>query len=281
MAEGGPDLVSLVLRLRPLRPAPAPPPLGRAAHALLLAALTDQDPALSEAAHKGDGPRPLTASSLLGPRRQGLSPEHDYALRFTALQPDLARALLAAAEAGRLAPGQRLVLAEVPLQVEGAARAPEEHPWAAQTTYEALSAPWLLARQSPGRRLRLRFTSPTTFRTRGMHLPLPLPELVFGSLLNRWNAFAPVRLPEGVRRFAAECLAITRYRLQSRAAPVKEGGVRVGAVGWVEYLALNPDRYWLSLIHLLGGFTLYAGVGAGTTMGLGQARLEPPGGPAD
>lgn len=281
MPEAGPDLVSLVLRLRPLRPAPAPASLGRAAHALLLAALADQDPALSEAAHQGDGPRPLTASSLLGPRREGLSPEHDYALRFTVLQPALARALLEAAETGRLAPGRRVQLAEVTLQVEAAARSPEEHPWAAQTTYEALSAPWLLARQRPGRRLRLRFTSPTTFRTRGMHLPLPLPELVFGSLLNRWNAFAPVRLPEEVRRFAAECLAITRYRLQSRATPVKEGGVRMGAVGWVEYLALNPDRYWLSLVHLLAEFALYAGVGAGTTMGLGQARLEPPDAPAD
>lgn len=36
--------------------------------------------------------------------------------------------------------------------------------------------------------------------------------------------------------------------------------------------AVNHDRYWLSVINLLADFALFAGVGAGTSMGLGQCR---------
>jgi CRISPR-associated endoribonuclease Cas6 len=43
-------------------------------------------------------------------------------------------------------------------------------------------------------------------------------------------------------------------------------------VGKVTYSALNHDRYWLSLIHLLADFALFAGIGVSTALGMGQAR---------
>jgi CRISPR-associated endoribonuclease Cas6 len=99
-----------------------------------------------------------------------------------------------------------------------------------------------------------------------------LPELVFNSLLERWNAFAPIAFPPETRRYAAECLAIGRYHLSSRVVPTKSVGKRIGAVGFVTYTSLNFDRYWMSVIAVLSHFALFAGVGAGTTMGLGQCR---------
>jgi CRISPR-associated endoribonuclease Cas6 len=103
-------------------------------------------------------------------------------------------------------------------------------------------------------------------------VPLPLPGLVFGSLLERWNAFAPIAFPPEARRYAEECLAVSRYELSSRPVPVKSRGLRVGGVGQVTYTALNYDRYWLSVLAVLAEFARYSGVGAGTTMGLGQCR---------
>ncbi|MGH2522322.1 MAG: CRISPR system precrRNA processing endoribonuclease RAMP protein Cas6 [Anaerolineales bacterium] len=161
---------------------------------------------------------------------------------------------------------------EVPDSKSQAPNPQSPHPWAAATSYQSLSAPWLLGRARPESRLSLQFASPTTFKSGEKHVPVPLPGLVFGSLLERWNAFAPVALPAETRRFADECLALTAYELSTRMIPVKEGGLRAGAVGWVRYTALNHDRYWLSLINLLADFALFAGVGAGTGMGLGQCR---------
>jgi CRISPR-associated endoribonuclease Cas6 len=100
--------------------------------------------------------------------------------------------------------------------------------------------------------------------------------LTFGSLQARWEAFSPVGMPKEVRRYAEECLAISRYNLSSRSVHMKNGAVRKGAVGWIEYYALNPDRYWLALVNLLADFALYSGVGAGTSMGLGQVRRQQP-----
>jgi CRISPR-associated endoribonuclease Cas6 len=84
-----------------------------------------------------------------------------------------------------------------------------------------------------------------------------------------------VALPPETRRFADECLALSGFELRSRPAYLKEGGVRVGALGVARYTALNKDRYWLSVMNLLADFALFAGVGVGTTMGLGQTRRLP------
>jgi CRISPR-associated endoribonuclease Cas6 len=105
-----------------------------------------------------------------------------------------------------------------------------------------------------------------------MHIPIPLPELVFGSLLERWNAIAPLAFPEEAKRYAAECLAISRYKLSTRAVPLKGGGLRVGAVGKISYISLNYDRYWMSVMATLAEFALFSGAGAGTAMGLGQCK---------
>jgi CRISPR-associated endoribonuclease Cas6 len=131
--------------------------------------------------------------------------------------------------------------------------------------------------------LSLLFTSPTCFRSGGKQVPVPLPELVFGSLLERWNAFAPIVFPPETRRYAAECLALSRYDLTTRPAPSKGGGMRVGAIGQATYTSINFDRYWMSVIGTLAAFALFSGVGAATTNGMGQCRSLGPeeGGPAN
>ncbi len=299
------SLLSLVLTLRPLTQANAVNAFGRASHALLLDAVRWADPALAEHLHAGDGLRPFTASDLIGySRKAGLHPDRTHTLRLTALTNPVARALLRAESAlplsvssdgltlrdedalplsasergpgGEVNPplsiGALLRLDTTLFRIEAVTADPGVHPLAGSTTYEALSAPWLLGRETPDRHVTLHFASPTTFKSGGRHVPLPLPDLVFGNLLERWNAFAPVALPAEVRRYAQECLALGGYSLRTRAIPVKEGGLRIGMVGQARYTAVNYDRYWLSLIRLLADFAFFAGVGAGTTTGLGQCR---------
>lgn len=256
---------------------------GRAAHGLFLSAVRDSNPALAEELHAGSGPRPFTASDLIGysPRR-ALDPGRTYGLRFTALTGPVAQAIQAAAGNGRLAAGQAIELAGREFRIEAVAPGPRlravenghrrGESWAAATTWEALSAPWLLGRAQPGYRLAIQFASPTTFKSQEKHVPVPMPGWVFGSLLERWNAFAPVALPPEARRYAEECLALSGYQLRTRPMATKEGGLRIGAVGVARYTAINKDRYWLSVMNLLADFALFAGAGAGTTMGLGQVR---------
>jgi CRISPR-associated endoribonuclease Cas6 len=272
-------LISWVITLQPTTPATVSPNLGRAVHAWFLDQVRRADPDLAETLHKGQAQRPFTVSNLLGIGWRGrgpatLSPDKDYALRVTSFSSELSALLRE-----RLMPElpARLTLADVPLQVRGSTTDGEAHRWAGTDTFEGLVQRHTLGAHIP-RRVGLHFASPTLFRSAEMNVPLPLPGLVFGGLLDKWNAFAPLQLHPDVRRFAEECLAISRYRLETRAVAFGEDGQRgavAGCVGDCTYAMRVTDRYWMGLTHLLAAFAFYGGVGRRTTMGLGQARPLP------
>ena len=247
-------------------------PVGRAHYAEVLARLAAVDPALSAAIHDGAGPKPLTCSGLLNARatRDGtaIAAGQSYFLRVTGLTPPVVDGLAAALLQTPLSPW---TVAGHAFRVLAASA--EAGPWSGRTTYEALAADHLLPAAAPDRTVTLRFASPTGFKaTEGMHVPLPLPSLVFGSLVDRWNAFSPVRVSPEMRRFAAERIAISRYSLHSRPAPQRDGSVRMGGVGTVTYRALGGDRYWVGVMQMLASYALYSGVGVSTTVGMGQVR---------
>lgn len=264
--------LALMFTLRPHTAARMPANLSRAAHAAILRLIDAADPPLAARIHDDDGPKPLTVSNVLGLDAHGhaaVHPERDYGLRLTLLNP----ALEALAERWHPAALAPIDLDGVLWDVEQVTANPADHPWAGAATYESLAAPALLAATPPPARWTFEFAAPVTFRQRGLSQPLPTADLTFGSLLDKWNAFAPLALPEEVRRFAAECIAVSRFDLASRAEPTKGGVPQVGAVGRVTYVAVNRDRYWLACIDTLARFAFYSGVGAGTARGFGRARL--------
>jgi CRISPR-associated endoribonuclease Cas6 len=278
------DLLSLVLTLTPLEfetGKPLPRWWGRAAHSLLLRLVAQSDPALANDLHEEQGLRPFTASTLMGRfPNHALDRVQPYHLRFTALSQPVASILLNAIQpGGGLAPGAVVELDELHFRIEAAVYDPTLHPWAAASNYQQLGAAHLLAANPAPRRVALQLTSPTTFHKDGRMLPLPLPELVINSLADRWNSYASIAFPAEVRRYAAECLAVERFDLESRVVITKGGGIKVGAVGSVVFISLNYDRYWMSLVSALAAYALFAGVGQATSMGLGQCRqlsIEPP-----
>jgi CRISPR-associated endoribonuclease Cas6 len=207
-----------------------------------------------------------------GDRR--VSPEQPYTLRYTALTAETAAALRTA-----FTLGDTLTFEGVDFTVEAIEpMANLQSPWAAFDDYQSLAARHLLpSGPVPASRWTFVLASPTAFRSQGQTQPLPLPGLFFGSLVKRWNAFAPVALPEeGVKRYAEEMVVISRFSLRS--APGWDRGqgdrrgLRIGSIGKIAYSALNRDRYWLSALGLLAAFALYSGAGAQTTMGMGQVR---------
>jgi CRISPR-associated endoribonuclease Cas6 len=202
-----------------------------------------------------------------------LLPGRTYSLRATSFSPRLSALMRA-----EVVPGlpQTVTIGGASLRVVGSTTDPTAHPWAAEATFEGLVQQFTLAPEVP-RSVGLRFASPTAFRVTGKRraVPLPLPPLVFGGLLDKWNAFSPIQVHPDVRRFAEECLVVSSYELETRRVVFGEEGERgtySGFVGRCHYYVEVPDRYWTGLIQLLAGFSLYAGAGVRTTMGLGQAR---------
>lgn len=280
MIDSAPDLLSLVLEIQPLAPAvaaerPLPNWWGRAAHKLLLRILSVDSPQLAEFHHQGDHRlRPFSVSSLLRYEiRHGLENSKTYELRFCALQAEIAAALLnAVAQGGQLHPDAQIELDRLPFRVAAVHQSEIEHPWAGVAAYQQLAGKYLLAAQPPEANLRFHLASPTSFKAGRTQWPLPLPGLVFGNLLHRWNAFASIKFPEEIQTYAKNNLAISRYDLKSHAIRGKSNAHRIGGLGFITYHDLEKDRYSLSILHTLAEFARFAGVGAGTSMGLGQCR---------
>jgi len=124
------------------------------------------------------------------------------------------------------------------------------------------------------RQVQIEFASPTGFKKDGeMDHLFPEPALVFGSLLRRWNEFAPLALPDELMRYARECLRVSAYSLRTQSVRLTPEITLTGTVGWARYAAVHFDRYWMSLVQALAKFSAYSGVGAKLSMGFGQARL--------
>jgi len=153
-----------------------------------------------------------------------------------------------------------------------AALTEQEHPFASQVDYLELSRRSLM-NSNPPRQWKLEFLSPTTFHGAVQHLPFPLPESLVKSWLRRWQAFAPLGLPEAeLLECARNQLAVSAYRLQT--LPAREGErLRVGCVGTLDLRALDMPPYLRAAIDLLAHYAFFCGSGAHTTQGLGQTCL--------
>jgi len=268
-------LLSTVLTLQPIEEATLPMYLGRAVHAWWLREVEKRDAELARRLHEPNAVRPFTVSNLwpLGRASGGqvrIGPGQKLFLRVTALEGEVAALLREVVGS----PPRSLCLADARFEVQAVTFQAVDHPWAGQADYEELVQRHTLSSGRVPPQVTLRFASPTVFRSRDRNVPLPQPDLVFGSLLNRWNEFAPLRLPEQARRFAQECLALSRYRTRTEYVQFgEEGRGTVGFIGECRFAMLNRDAYWMRLMHLLAAFSLYAGVGRWTTAGLGQARV--------
>ncbi|NPV86935.1 MAG: CRISPR system precrRNA processing endoribonuclease RAMP protein Cas6 [Anaerolineae bacterium] len=274
------ELLSLVIVLNALDTAPQDQPLplwwGRAVHAMFLQVIRAADENLAASLHDEQSAKPYTVSNLMGKRQANrLLPQQNYWLRLTSYDARLTHILLqAVAPGGRLAQGSRLELDYLPFTVQAVYTDPQQHPWAAHNGFAALAAQYLTRSEGLPRSLTLQFASPLCFKNNGVFMPLPLPGLVFGSLLDKWNAAAPIAFPEETRRFAQECLTVGSFHLNSRRADLKANAARWGAVGQARYHAVRYDRYWLGILHTLAAFALFCGAGVSAAMGMGQCRAH-------
>ncbi|BBD63231.1 hypothetical protein NIES2109_60810 (plasmid) [Nostoc sp. HK-01] len=122
----------------------------------------------------------------------------------------------------------------------------------------------------------LSFVSPTSFRRKGHHFPLPVPENLFHSYLRRWNDFSqqPVE-QETFLNWIDESVIIHQHRLEStKVAAGKQGSVTgfTGAISLGLGRAALANTEFTQLFYTLLKFAPYCGTGHKTTFGLGQTR---------
>jgi CRISPR-associated endoribonuclease Cas6 len=271
-----PDLISLVLQLKPIDDTQSNSPhhfWGYAAYSMLLNHLQQIKPELSEQIHDTQQPAPLTTSNLMGYMQAGkLISENSYRLRITAYNPLVSTSLLQLVQSsGSLAVGNKIELDYTHFSIENVYTTSAQDQWAGLSSYQALSQSSLMDTR-PERRIQLKIFTPAIFKHNQQLLPFPLPSIVVHNLLEKWNQHAPIKLPEEVKRYADKCLVISKYELKTRIASLPNQIKRPGVIGNITYSTTNYDRYWMSMVQTLMRFAFYAGIGKHTSLGLGQVR---------
>lgn len=235
-------------------------------HAWFLDQVRSIDPELSAYLHDGESEKPFTISALNGEiissgRQLQLSANTSYRWYVTAL---CCRVQQWMQEWMENLPSV-VDLRNAPLQIRSASIA---H---LPTTYAQL------LNSEHGETVALKFLSPTSFRRKGHHFPLPVPANVFHSYLRRWNVFSGVSIDQDTfLAWVDDCVLINRCQLTTAKVLAGKKGAVTGFTGAIE-LSLTKDAAkqpeYQQLFYALGKLAPYCGTGHKTTFGLGQTLL--------
>ena len=266
----GSILYSVEMRLERVGAADSGTITGHHLLALLLRLIDTSDPRLAEELHRDSVVKPLTISPILPTRRKASVPGEGGILscRITFLDERVFAALADAI--WRLHSDAELNLGGMCVRCRGLATTPMESRWAKFTSFSSL-----LENASLDKKLGLEFLSPTTFRSSGRgerNVIFPEPALVFGSLINRWNAVAGADLKLDFSVKDASMAKVSGYHLTTRM--VDFGNYQeLGFIGRVTYECGDGlSEGQVRVLNALTDFAFYAGVGAKTTMGMGQCQ---------
>ncbi|MEO1146760.1 MAG: CRISPR-associated endoribonuclease Cas6 [Cyanobacteria bacterium J06638_22] len=237
-------------------------------HAWFLQQIQAFDPDLSAYLHDGESEKPFTITGLDGQftahhQQLQLQKGATYHWQLTALSKPVVRGI---AQWFKQLP-ETLELRTATLSIQSVEIC---HP---ATTYNKL---WKQAADQNAM-VNLSFLSPTSFRRKGNHFPLPVPVNLFHSYLRRWNDFS--RRPfeqDAFLDWVEDHTLIHQLHLDSsKIAAGKRGSVTgfTGAIrlGLTKRAAQTPDFH--QLFYALLNFSPYCGTGHKTTFGLGQTQL--------
>ncbi|MEH2076535.1 MAG: CRISPR-associated endoribonuclease Cas6 [Nostoc sp.] len=263
------ELVGLVFDLEPTTSTSLYSQYTIGLHAWFLDQVRQLNPELSAYLHDGESEKPFNISALSGQllasgRQLQLEAKQIYRWHVNALSPIVVQFL----KQWLTQLPQIVDLRDAPLQIKQVTIA---HPPA---TYAQLLQ---LSPEKPSN-VNFSFVSPTSFRRKGHHFPLPVPVNLFHSYLRRWNDFSGMPIePEPFLDWIDEGVIIHQHRLESMKVAAGKRGSVTGFTGVMSCGLSKPalaNSEFTRLFYALARLAPYCGTGHKTTFGLGQTRLD-------
>lgn len=238
-------------------------------HAWFLHQVQQINPILSAYLHDSESEKPFSISALEGQlvpsgKQLQLQPNQTYHWQINAISQPVVKFL----KQWLNQPPTTLQLRDTCLQIK---QIKIINP---PTTYQQL------LQLSPAKQtnIHLSFLTPTSFRRKGHHFPLPVPVNLFHSYLRRWNDFSGIPAEQDTfLNWIDENVIINQHRLESvKVAAGKRGSV----TGFTGAISLSLSKTGLAnieftkLFYALIQLAPYCGTGHKTTFGLGQTCLK-------
>lgn len=268
----GAELVSLEFKVYPLFNCALYPRYTIGLHAWFLQQIQAIDAELSAYMHDGGSEKPFTISGLSGQfasHRQSLQLQTDntYRWRINGLCKSVTQGIAAWL---RELPDE-IDLKDAPLAIDSVQLVQPV------TTYAKL----LTAAAADTGNVSFSFVSPTSFRRKGHHLPLPWPTNVFQSYLRRWNHFARKKVDQvAFLDWVDQHVIVHRHNIESLKVVAGKQGSVTGFTGAVTYQldhqaseASDDLADFRKLFYALARYSSFCGTGHKTTFGLGETQL--------
>ncbi len=256
----------IVYRMQATRDGFLPKVHGRFMHAAFFAALQERSAEMSAYIHDEMNAKPFTVSSLR------LPPEHaaqrggklfiaagtEALWRVTAFSDALLRCMTG------LPPGYVFRIGQTLFQL-------------LDLDVHTVDEPEFIAKcleTGCPERIELNFLSPVSFRSFEDDYPLPLPELIWGSFVDKWLQMG-MEVPldkEQVRRIAARLVPVEWAGRSERIFFSRSQGV-TGFRGNFAFSLQHLQPEERRLLFLLAQFSYFSGTGRLTAQGLGQTRI--------
>lgn len=139
------------------------------------------------------------------------------------------------------------------------------------SSYEQLYTELVAEEPETIRQFALNFVSPTSFSTQGSYLPLPVPNLMLRSWLERWNHFSPIYLGgDELVSYLAQAVKIKRHRLQTRNFQIHRGYATGFTGNLILQLPYKVEPLIANVAHLLIQYAAFSSTGMKTRLGMGQ-----------
>jgi CRISPR-associated endoribonuclease Cas6 len=259
---------------------------GKILHGLFYELLQKASAVKGDEVHSSEGLKPFSTALLLSERQrraESIRAGEELKIRFTflddAIYPLLARYFLST-------PDLSLDLVRTELTISRILSTPQSgEEWAGCASFADLYA----NASDSEKQFSFQFVTPTFFKRSGgptypdLIVPLPLPDLVFGSLLRNWNQFSPSSFVEAnlLKEICSHHLEMTHHRITSQLARLvfqrDDGQYRTttfpGFAGSCSFRLVElHDRSIIKTLNALADLAFFSGVGAKTTMGFGVTK---------
>jgi CRISPR-associated endoribonuclease Cas6 len=142
-------------------------------------------------------------------------------------------------------------------------------PQSTQSWANAISYAQLYEESSDhNRQIELVFCTPTAFRQSQHDCALPTRELVFNSLIKRWNQYSNIELSKTI----LDSIFPSFFNIRTELVADSRSKF-IGCVGAMSFRLLGEvEPLTIKQVNALANFALYSGVGRKTTMGMGMVR---------
>lgn len=268
-------ITSIVVTFNPVKDCVLPAATGNYIHGLMLSVAQSADEAVAEALHADERAKPFTVSPIFGdfvPDRTGnnrLKKDGEYWFRITLLNKDLSLFFINALNSGK---ERMFSIAGNEMAVKEVMQDSSQHEWAGQSSHERIYDKYIVRQEMIGRKVQMRFLTPTTFRTDKANVVLPVPAIVFASIFEKWNKFSPVPVDRGMFfDWVGSSIAVSKHNIRTRMWDFDKYKY-IGFAGDVEFTDLNKEETaFRALFNMLAEYSFWCGAGSKTTMGFGMA----------